>query len=129
MKVRFTLVSIDFHEGETTEEALRAATSHAVQNALSEADVALLEPVMKLEVVTPGEFLGNIQADLNTRHARILGSEPRGHLTSMAAEVPLARMFGYSTLVRSLSQGRASYSMEPLKYDLAPPSVLEEMFG
>ncbi|MFG0295157.1 MAG: elongation factor G [Maioricimonas sp. JB045] len=129
MKVRFTLVSIDFREGETTEEALRAATSHAVQNALSEADVALLEPVMKLEVVTPGEFLGNIQADLNTRHARILGSEPRGHLTSMAAEVPLARMFGYSTLVRSLSQGRASYSMEPLKYDLAPPSVLEEMFG
>ncbi|QDU39840.1 Elongation factor G [Maioricimonas rarisocia] len=129
MKVRFTLVSIDYREGETTEEALRAATSHAVQNALSEADVALLEPVMKLEVVTPGEFLGNIQADLNTRHARILGSEPRGHLTAMTAEVPLARMFGYSTLVRSLSQGRASYSMEPLKYDLAPPSVLEEMFG
>ena len=82
-----------------------------------------------LEVVTPADFVGPIQADLNQRYARIVGSEHRGDLTVLTAEVGLARMFGYSTHVRSLSQGRASYSMEPLKYDLAPPSVLEEMMG
>jgi elongation factor G len=100
-----------------------------VQNALSAAEIALLQPIMKLEVMTPAEFVGNIQADLNMRHAQIVGSEHRGHLTVLTAQVPLAEMFGYSTHVRSLSQGRATYSMEPLKYDLAPPSVLEEMMG
>jgi elongation factor G len=99
----------------------------AVQAALARAEAALLEPIMKLEVVTPAEFVGNIQSDLNARQARIVGSEQRGDLTALSVEVPLARVFGYSTQVRSLSQGRASYSMEPLKYDLAPPSVLEEM--
>ncbi len=129
MKVRFVITDCTYREGETTEDALRAAAAHATQDAFSSAKVALLEPVMKLEVATPSEFVGNIQADLNTRHAAIVGSEPRGPLTVITAEVPLARMFGYSTQVRSLSQGRASYSMEPLKYDLAPASTLEEMRG
>ena len=129
MHVKLTIESVDYREGETTEDALRAASSHAVQNVLNAAEIALLEPEMKLEVVTPGEFLGNIQSDLAMRHAKILGSEPRGHLTVMFAEAPLANMFGYSTHVRSLSQGRASYSMEPLKYDFAPPNVLKEMLG
>ena len=129
MHVKFTITDVDYREAESDEEALRAAAAHAVQNALSRADVALLEPVMKLEVVTPAEFLGNIQSDLNTRHARIVGSEHRGDLAVLSAEVPLVQMFGYSTHVRSLSQGRASYSMEPLKYDFAPPSVLDDMLG
>ena len=84
---------------------------------------------MSLEVVTPNEFMGNIQADLAQRQARIMGAEPRDHLTAIEAEAALSRMFGYSTQVRSLSQGRASYSMEPLKYDFAPQSVLDEMMG
>ena len=129
MHVKFTIRGVEYRESESDEEALRAAAAHAVQNALSSAEIALLEPVMKLEVVTPSEFLGNIQSDLNTRQARIVGSEHRGDLAVLSAEVPLARMFGYSTQLRSLSQGRASYSMEPLKYDVAPPSVLEEMLG
>jgi len=129
MHVKLTVRSVDYREAKTTELALRAACSHAVQNVLNQAQIALLEPVMRLEVVTPAEFLGNIQADLAARHAHILGSEPRGHLTALAAEAPLANMFGYSTHVRSLSQGRATYSMEPLKYDFAPPSVLKEMLG
>ena len=127
MHVRCVISQVDYREGESTEEALRAAAAQAVHDALNNAEAALLEPIMKLEVVTPGDFVGAIQADLNQRHARIIGSEHRGDLTVLAAEVALARMFGYSTHVRSLSQGRASYSMEPLKYDLAPPSVLEEM--
>jgi len=129
MRVRFTVADVKYREGETTEEALRAATAMAVQNSLTNASCALLEPIMRLEVVTPAEFVGNIQGDLNARHARIVGSEPRGELTVLTAEAPLARMFGYSTQVRSLSQGRASYSMEPLGYELAPASVLEEMLG
>ncbi|MCA9081850.1 MAG: elongation factor G, partial [Planctomycetaceae bacterium] len=129
MHVRFTILDVGYREGETDEEALRAAAAHAVQAALTKAQIGLLEPVMKLEVVTPSEFLGNIQGDLNQRHAHILGSEPRGHLIALEAQVPLARMFGYSSHVRSLSQGRASFSMEPLKYDLAPQSVLDEMLN
>ncbi len=129
MHVLFTIKAVDYKEGQTTEDALRAAAAMAVQSALHDAEIALLEPVMKLEVVTPPEFVGNIQADLNIRHARIVGQEPRGHLTVLEAEAPLANMFGYSTHVRSLSQGRASYSMEPLKYDFAPDSVLKEMLG
>ncbi|MBX3436367.1 MAG: elongation factor G [Planctomycetaceae bacterium] len=129
MKVRFVIEDCSFREGETTEDAVRAAATHAAQDALSAAKTALLEPVMRLEVTTPGDYVGNIQADLNTRRAIIVGSEQRGVLTVLTAEVPLAQMFGYSSQVRSLSQGRASYSMEPLKYDLAPASTMEEMLG
>jgi elongation factor G len=129
LHVRFVIEGVDYVQGQSTEEAIRAAAAIAVQNALNAGQVALLEPIMKLEVVTPPEFLGNIQADLNQRHARIVGSEPRDHLVVLTAEAPLAKMFGYSTHVRSLSTGRASYSMEPLKYDLAPKDVLDEMLG
>ncbi|WP_437201562.1 elongation factor G [Planctomicrobium sp. SH664] len=129
LKVKITILHVGYTPGITTEEALRAAATHAVQSALTKAEIGLLEPIMKLEVVTPSEFVGNIQADLNQRHAKIFASEHRGHLTALMAEAALARMFGYSSHVRSLSQGRASFSMEPLKYDLAPKSVLEEMLN
>ncbi|SFI35108.1 elongation factor G [Planctomicrobium piriforme] len=129
IKTKITILGVGYRPGETTEESLRAAATHAVQSALTKADIGLLEPIMKLEVVTPSEFVGNIQGDLNQRHAKIFASEHREHLTALQAEVSLARMFGYSSHVRSLSQGRASFSMEPLKYDLAPQSVLNEMLG
>lgn len=89
----------------------------------------LLEPIMKLEVVTPQEFVGGVQGDLNTRHAQIHSAEAEGELYRISAEVPLARMFGYSTDIRSLSQGRAGYSMEPMKYEPAPQSVIDQMLG
>jgi len=129
LNVKFHIESIGYREGETDEEAIRAAAAHAVQSALSQSKIGLLEPIMKLEVVTPSDFVGNIQADLNQRHAQIVGSEIRGHLTVLLAEAPLGNMFGYSSHVRSLSQGRASFSMEPLRYGLAPQSLLDEMLG
>ncbi len=129
LHVRFTLVEVDYREGETTEFAIQAAAISAVDDALNQAGVKLLEPVMRLEVLTPEEFLGHIQADLNTRRAVVVSSERRGHLMALEAEVPLAEMFGYSTQVRSLSQGRASYTMEPLKYEAAPRKVVEQMLG
>ena len=127
--VKLTVTSVKHVPGTTSDTALSAASARAVRDCLAEEDCVLLEPKMKLEVVTPGEFLGNIQADLQSRRAMITGTEPRGDLTVIDAEVALARMFGYSTQVRSLSQGRASYSMELLKYDAAPPEVLAEMLG
>ena len=129
MNVKFTITDVDFREGETTDVALQAAAVDAVRNALDKAGAVLLEPIMKLEVVCPDEFRGNIQGDLNSRRAMIVNTFPRGNLTVMEAEAPLSQMFGYSTQVRSLSQGRASYSMAPLKYDEAPPGVLEAMMG
>lgn len=129
MKVKFTILDADYREGETVEVAVQAAAAEAVHVGLQRAGVVLLEPIMRLEVVTPEEFLGNVQADLNARRAIIVGSERRGDLQVMEVQVALAKMFGYATQIRSLSQGRASYTMEPLKYDEAPPDVLESMTG
>ena len=129
MKIKLTILDVDHREGEITEFAIEAAAGEAVRTALDKAGVVLLEPIMKLEVVSPDAFLGNIQADLNVRRAMIVSSERRGDLCVLEAHVALAQMFGYSTQVRSLSQGRASYAMEPLKYDEAPPAVLKEMLA
>ena len=129
MGVRARVTAATFREGESTDDAFRAAAAHAFQDALNEADIALLEPIMRVEVTSPADSIGPIQADLNQRHAVILGQEPRGELVVLTASAPLAAMFGYSTAVRSLSQGRAGFSMEPQKYDFAPESVMKEMLG
>jgi elongation factor G len=129
IQVKFTILSVENSELENPEAAFLAAASDAVLRGVNDAGVVLLEPIMKLEVDTPDEFLGNIHSDLMARRAMIVGTDQRGDLQAIAAEVPLATMFGYSTQVRSLSQGRASYSMEPLKYAAAPPEVLKEMLG
>ena len=94
-----------------------------------EAGSVLLEPIMKLEVVTPEDYLGNVMADLSSRRALIDKTFTRGKLMVIEARAPLEKMFGYSTAVRSLSQGRASYSMEPLEYAAAPDSLLESLAG
>ncbi|MES2791857.1 MAG: elongation factor G [Planctomycetota bacterium] len=128
-QVKFTILDADYSQIETTDVAVQAAAVDAVRKGLQQAGVVLLEPIMRLEVVTPEDFLGNIQADLNARKASIINTERLDELHVIEAEVALAKMFGYSTQVRSLSQGRASYSMEPLKYDAAPLEVLREMLG
>ncbi len=127
--VKLTITALGVRPGETNDVAIQAATAQAVREAIGKADVVLLEPKMRLEVVTPPEFLGNLQSDLQSRRAMITSQEQRGNLVVLTSEVALAQMFGYSTTVRSLSQGRASYSMEFARYDEAPPSVLKEMLG
>lgn len=125
INLKVILKDVDYREGETTETALRGAASDAMRNALYDGGATLLEPIMKLEVVTPEDFIGNISADLNSRRAIIVNTELRGNLVALTAEVALSKMFGYSNDVRSLSQGRASFSMEPLRYDVAvdPPDM------
>jgi elongation factor G len=129
MNVQFVVLDARIREGETNDVAVEAATSEALHGCIMDAKIQLLEPIMKMEVVTPDEFRGNIQADLSSRNANVLSSEWRGDLCVMEVEAPLSQLFGYSTQIRSLSQGRASFSMEPLKYAAAPPSVLKEMIG
>jgi elongation factor G len=129
IQVRMTITAVEATELENPEAAFHAAAGDAVIHGVTDAGVVLLEPIMRLEVVTPDEFLGNVHSDLMARRAVIVGTDQRGDLQAITAEVPLATMFEYSTHVRSLSQGRASYSMEPLKYAVAPPEVLKEMMG
>ncbi|HEX3997659.1 MAG TPA: elongation factor G [Pirellulales bacterium] len=108
-----------------TEVPLRIAAADAFNRVLEAAGVVLLEPIMAVEVTTPDEHLGDVINDLQQRRAIITRTQNRGVITVVDAEAPLAAMFGYSMAVRSLSQGRASFSMEPLKYGPAPPEVRE----
>jgi elongation factor G len=108
-----------------TEVPLRIAAADAFNRVLEAAGVVLLEPIMALEVTTPDEHLGDVINDLQQRRAIITSTQNRGAITVVDAEAPLAAMFGYSMAVRSLSQGRASFSMEPLKYGPAPQEVRE----
>ncbi len=127
--LKVTLVDGDYHDVDSNELAYRFAASDALRKAVAEAGAVLLEPIMKLEVVTPEDYLGNVTADLSSRRALIDKTFTRGKLMVIEARAPLEKMFGYSTAVRSLSQGRASYSMEPLEYSAAPDSLLESLAG
>jgi elongation factor G len=91
------------------------------------ADPVLLEPIMAVEVVTPEEYMGDVMGDLNSRRGRIQGMNPRKDAQVIKAEVPLSEMFGYSTTLRSMTQGRAIYSMELSHYDETPRSVSEQI--
>jgi elongation factor G len=117
------LLPMPFPEPLPGEVALRIAAADAFTKALQAAKVTLLEPIMRLEVTTPEDHLGDVINDLQQRRATINSTDNHGGITILEAEVPLSAMFGYSAAVRSLSQGRAGFSMEPLKYGPAPPDV------
>jgi len=122
-KVR--LVFGSFHEVDSSEMAFKMAGIFAFRDAMAKAKPVLLEPVMKVEVETPDEFQGDIVGDINRRRGVIQGIETKGMVTKITANVPLEQMFGYSTDVRSLSKGRASYSMEPSHFEPVPANLLE----
>ncbi|MCR4412546.1 MAG: elongation factor G [Thermoguttaceae bacterium] len=125
MNVRITVLGGKTHETESTELAFRLAARDAFDKGLREAGVVLLEPIMRLEVTTPEENLGDIMSDLQQRRAIVTHTHTRGRTTVIEAQAPLANLFGYSSAVRGLSQGRASYTMEPCTYGPAPPEVLQ----
>jgi elongation factor G len=107
--------------------AFKIAGSMAFKAAAHKARPVLLEPIMRVEVTTPESFLGDVIGDLNSRRGRIEGMDLRGNIQVVRAFVPLAEMFGYATVVRSMTQGRASYSMEPSHYEEVPRHVAEEI--
>jgi len=114
-----------YHEVDSSEIAFKIAGSQALQTATRNAGLTLLEPIMKIEVTTPEEFMGQIIGDLSSRRAQILGTEVRGAARIIIGLVPLAEISGYSTTLRSLSQGRANYYMEPSHYQEVPKNIIE----
>jgi elongation factor G len=129
MRIKATVLGGQVAETGPSEIAFRTATSQAFDAALREAKPVLLEPIMKLEISTPDEHVGDLVGDLQQRRAIIHSTESRGMNTVLHAEAPLANLFGYSSAMRSLSQGRASCSMEPSDYAAAPPEVLQRFLG
>ncbi|MPV86989.1 elongation factor G [Ostreibacterium oceani] len=125
--VKATLYDGSYHEVDSNEMAFKMAASDAFRQGALKAKAVLLEPIMKVEVVTPEEYMGDVMGDLNRRRGLVQGMEDGAMDKVINAEVPLAEMFGYATSVRSLSQGRASYSMEFLKYSETPANVAEEI--
>jgi elongation factor G len=126
MRVKVTLLGGTIHETGSSEIAFRTAANLAFDAALREAGEVLLEPIMKLEVSTPDAHVGDLIGDLQQRRAIINDQEARGGRTVIHAHAPLAELFGYSSAMRSLSQGRASCSMEPSTYSAAPQEVLKK---
>lgn len=123
--VKVTLYDGTYHDVDSSEMAFKIAGSMALQNAVKNADACLLEPVMKVEVQTPDDFMGDVIGDLSSKRAQILGTDKRGNLTIINAFVPLAELSGYATKLRSLTQGRASYYMEPAHYEEVPRNIAE----
>jgi elongation factor G len=125
--VRVTLVDGKYHDTDSSEIAFKVAGSLAFKEAARRAKPVLLEPIFKVEVVTPEEFMGDVIGDLNRRRGRIEGMEPRGNAQIVTAYCPLSEMFGYSTDLRSATQGRATYTMQFERYDEVPSHVAEEI--
>ena len=125
--VRARLLDGSYHEVDSSEMAFKIAGSLAFKEAAVRAEPVLLEPMMRVEVVTPEAYTGDVIADLSARRGRIEGMEPEGGLRVIRAVVPLAEMFGYATALRSASQGRATYAMEPSHYEAVPDGIAEKV--
>ncbi|HEV2614190.1 MAG TPA: elongation factor G [Gammaproteobacteria bacterium] len=123
--VKVTLFDGSYHDVDSSEMAFKIAGSMAFKEGARKADAVILEPIMKVEVVTPEDYMGDVIGDLSRRRGVVLGMDEGPAGKTVDAEVPLSEMFGYSTTLRSLSQGRATYSMEFLKYNETPSNVAE----
>ncbi len=123
--VKVTLYDGSYHDVDSSEMAFKIAGSMAFKEAARTAGPILLEPIMEVEVVMPEQFMGDVIGDLNSRRGRVLGMDSRGGFQVVSANVPLANMFGYSTDLRSKTQGRASYTMQFSHYEQVPNSVME----
>lgn len=123
--IKITLVGGSYHEDESSEMAFGIAAAMAIRRATAEAGAKLLEPIMDLEITTPEEYIGDAIADINTKRGKIVGVAAEGTLQIVRAHVPLAELFGYSTSLRSATQGRANFTMQFLQYDVVPAARAE----
>ncbi|MBN1384926.1 MAG: elongation factor G [Elusimicrobia bacterium] len=127
--IKVTLLDGSYHEVDSSDIAFKMAASIAVKEVLPKAKPVLLEPIMKLEVITPDDYLGDILADINSRRGKIENMDTSKKFHIIDALVPLAAMFGYSSALRSLSQGRATYTMEPAFYEQVSEKIAKEVLG
>jgi len=125
--VKATLFDGSYHEVDSSEIAFKIAGSMAVKEACSKAKMMLLEPIMSLEIVTPDDYMGDVMGDISSRRGKVQGMENRATVQIVRAEVPLANMFGYATDLRSMSQGRATYTMQFSRYAQVPQGIAKEI--
>lgn len=118
-----------YHDVDSSELSFKIAGSMALQSAVKQAGATILEPIMKVEVTTPDEYMGDVIGDLSSKRAQIVGTQKRGNTTIILATVPLAELSGYATTLRSLSKGRASYYMEPSHYEEVPKNIQEKIIA
>jgi len=127
LAMKVSIFDGSFHDVDSSEMAFKIAGSMALKKGALQADAALLEPVMKVEVVTPEDYMGDVMGDLNRRRGLVQGMEDSASGKVINAEVPLSEMFGYSTDLRSATQGRATYTMEFLKYAEVPQAIADSI--
>jgi len=125
--VKVTLYDGSYHEVDSSEMAFKIAGSMAFKEAMRKADPVLMEPIMQVDVMVPEEYMGDVIGDLNSRRGQIQGMEARGGVQAISAAVPLSEMFGYATTLRSRSQGRGQYTMQPSHYTEVPKSLQEKI--
>lgn len=125
--VRVTLTDGSFHEVDSSEMAFKIAGSMAFKDACKKASAIILEPIMKTEVVVPEDYMGDVIGDLNSRRGKIMNMDSRNKIQHIKSNVPLSEMFGYSTTLRSLTQGRGNYSMEPSHYEEVPKQIADKI--
>ncbi|MCM8782184.1 MAG: elongation factor G, partial [Candidatus Omnitrophica bacterium] len=125
--VDVVLIDGSFHEVDSSEIAFKMAAKIAFNDGLKQASSILLEPIMDIEISTPEQYLGDVIGDLNSRRANIEVLEQRGNIKLIKAFVPLSEVFGYATAIRSLTQGRATYTMEPSFYKEVPKHIYEKI--
>ena len=127
LDVKVTLFDGSYHEVDSSEMAFKIAGSMAIKEGLSKANPTLLEPMMKVEIMTPEEYMGDVIGDINGRRGRIEGMEPENGVQNIRAFVPLSEMFGYATVLRSNTQGRANYTMQFDHYEAVPKNIADEV--
>ena len=127
--VRVELYDGSYHEVDSSEMAFKIAGSMAFKNAMKKADPVLLEPIMKVTVITPEEYLGDVIGDLNSRRGMIQSMEADNGVQRVIAHVPLSEMFGYATDMRSKTQGRGQYVMEPSHYEPVPKNIADQIIA
>ena len=127
--VKVTLWDGSYHEVDSSEMAFSIAGSMAFKDAMRKADPIITEPIMKVNVIVPDEYMGNVIGDLNSRRGQITNQESQDGTARVTAMVPLSEMFGYATDLRSKTQGRGQYSMEPDEYQQVPKSVADKIMA
>jgi len=127
VRVHVEILDGQVREGETNEAVLQKATNDAFQDAMAKAGAVLLEPIMRFEIETPPEFMGGITGDMNTRRGQVHEVDSHADPVKITGTVPLAETFGYSTALRSMSQGRASFVLEPADYQPVPEGLARQL--
>ena len=125
--VKVTLYDGSYHEVDSSEMAFKIAGSMAFKDAMKKADPVLTEPIMKVVIITPDDYMGDVIGDVNSRRGQIQSMDPLGGATQINSMIPLSEMFGYATDLRSKTQGRGQYSMEPDHFAECPKSIQEKV--